>query len=503
MSHLPHSGRLHLPPTTLRRLHFTSRTPNVQLPPTTLRTSTSHLPRSERRHPTYPIPDVHVPPTTLRAPTPHLPHSERRRPTYHTPNVHVPPTTLRTSTTSTCHLPHPGRPCPTYHTPGAYTSHLPHSGRLHFTSRTPNVQLPPTALRTSTSHLPHLGRPSPTSTIPDVLVSPTTLRAPTSHLHRPGRLHPTSIVPVVDSPPTSLRAPTSHLHRPDRPDPTYVVPVAHPYLPIPFPYHPPTAPRPSSLPTSIFCSQLLRSARLLTSHLPRPGRTAIDLPQWDYKSNYHLPDHNKVLSLYLTPATMSAIVAGERPNLLGPAVHKIVDDVLAIIFEACVDPFNREQQTSLFHEVSTLRSIHHVNRRWRSCALAHPSLWGRAVDPDSCSIEWLDLQLKRSNASPLYIVSKAPTFLDTESEIRAKWELLAKHFDRCVYLFALLGPTRIPIGVYNILWRGAELLEECVIKFEVAQLHHQAGATSTRMSAMAKKTAFLGACAQTAAPHNQ
>ncbi|KAF6750135.1 hypothetical protein DFP72DRAFT_851827 [Ephemerocybe angulata] len=140
-------------------------------------------------------------------------------------------------------------------------------------------------------------------------------------------------------------------------------------------------------------------------------------------------------------------------------IHRLVNDILGLIFAFCVNPWHRMEVDSLKTEGRTLRSIHHVNRRWREVALSFPFLWGNTIDPDNSGVQWLELSLNRSRTAPLYIVSKAPERGRPVFQTRKKWELLETHFHRCVYLYALLGPNRGNHGVYDILFRNSESLE--------------------------------------------
>ncbi|KAF6743759.1 hypothetical protein DFP72DRAFT_1079579 [Ephemerocybe angulata] len=180
--------------------------------------------------------------------------------------------------------------------------------------------------------------------------------------------------------------------------------------------------------------------------------------------------HSIQIQIQLEMQTMSPVedVAGRQPSSISPA-HRLVEDLLSTIFQFCVDPLNREAPNSLAAESSALRSIHHVNRRWREVALGCPVLWGKAIDPDSCGVQWLDLVLRRSKKAPIFIVSKAPEAHVAPAKSMEKWKLLTDNFDRCVYLYALLGPGRSESGVYEVLWKGSASLKRCIIKSELSQ----------------------------------
>ena len=74
-----------------------------------------------------------------------------------------------------------------------------------------------------------------------------------------------------------------------------------------------------------------------------------------------------------------------------PAIHRLVDDILAYIFLL----------NATIPEHATTVASSQVCTRWRSIALNHQTIWGRIIDYHRHSLKWIETLLDRSNPSLL------------------------------------------------------------------------------------------------------
>ena len=74
-----------------------------------------------------------------------------------------------------------------------------------------------------------------------------------------------------------------------------------------------------------------------------------------------------------------------------PAIHRLVDDILAYIFFL----------NAAIPEHATTVASSQVCTRWRSIALNHRTIWGRIIDYHRHSLKWIETLLDRSNPSLL------------------------------------------------------------------------------------------------------
>ena len=113
-----------------------------------------------------------------------------------------------------------------------------------------------------------------------------------------------------------------------------------------------------------------------------------------------------------------------------PAIHRLVDDILAYIFLLNATP----PQGPPIVEHATTVATSQVCARWRSIALDCHTIWGLIIDYRRQPLKWIEALLDRSNPSLLDIGSRINKVLLEELEdggqARGVLELVFNHIDR-------------------------------------------------------------------------
>ena len=106
-----------------------------------------------------------------------------------------------------------------------------------------------------------------------------------------------------------------------------------------------------------------------------------------------------------------------------PAIHRLVDDILAYIFLL---------NSTIPEKHATTVASSQVCTRWRSIALNYHAIWGRIINYRRHSLKWLETLLDRSNPSLLDFGSRidwvyCATIADKGQGVL---ELVLNHVDR-------------------------------------------------------------------------
>jgi hypothetical protein len=107
-----------------------------------------------------------------------------------------------------------------------------------------------------------------------------------------------------------------------------------------------------------------------------------------------------------------------------PAIHRLVDDILAYIFllnATLPDPDRREHATTV--------ASSQVCSRWRSIALNCHTIWGPIIDYPEHSLKWIETLLDRSNPSSLDFGRRVNSVFLPDRE-QSVLELVFNHIDR-------------------------------------------------------------------------
>jgi hypothetical protein len=137
-----------------------------------------------------------------------------------------------------------------------------------------------------------------------------------------------------------------------------------------------------------------------------------------------------------------------------PAIHRLVDDILAYIFllNATPDPKSKNQPTI---EHATTVASSQVCTRWRSIALNSRSIWSLIIDYPRHSLKWIEILLDRSNPSLLDFGSRINKVLLEElvDGGQGVLELVFNHIDR-LRIFNL----RVPASFWELHQEVVDLL---------------------------------------------
>ena len=114
-----------------------------------------------------------------------------------------------------------------------------------------------------------------------------------------------------------------------------------------------------------------------------------------------------------------------------PAIHRLVDDILAYIFLL----------NATIPEHATTVAFSQVCTRWRSIGLNYHTIWGRIIDYHRHSLKWIETLLDRSNPSLLDFGSRINgVHFTSHSLAEGVLELVFNHIDR-LRIFNLQVPV--------------------------------------------------------------
>ena len=130
-----------------------------------------------------------------------------------------------------------------------------------------------------------------------------------------------------------------------------------------------------------------------------------------------------------------------------PAIHRLVDDILAYIFLLNANP---QPEWSRYLPIPKLKdppTVEHattvassqVCTRWRSIALSCHTIWSLIIDYRRHSLKWIETLLDRSNPSPLDFGSRF-SIVSLEAGGQGVLELVFNHIDR-LRIFNLYVPA--------------------------------------------------------------
>jgi hypothetical protein len=128
-----------------------------------------------------------------------------------------------------------------------------------------------------------------------------------------------------------------------------------------------------------------------------------------------------------------------------PAIHRLVDDILAYIFLLNATPPDPDADDLTTVEHATTVASSQVCTRWRSIALNCHTIWGLIIDYPRHSLKWIEKLLDRSHPSLLDFGSRIyevllDVFVD-DGHGQGVLELVFNHVDR-LRIFNTLIPTR-------------------------------------------------------------
>jgi hypothetical protein len=115
-----------------------------------------------------------------------------------------------------------------------------------------------------------------------------------------------------------------------------------------------------------------------------------------------------------------------------PAIHRLVDDILAYIFLLNATPPDPESKNHPTVEHARTMAFSQVCTRWRSIALNYHAIWGLIIDYPRHSLKWIETLLDRSSPSLLDFGSRINIIFLEElvDGGQGVLELVFNHIDR-------------------------------------------------------------------------
>jgi hypothetical protein len=158
-----------------------------------------------------------------------------------------------------------------------------------------------------------------------------------------------------------------------------------------------------------------------------------------------------------------------------PAIHRLVDDILAYIFllNATPDPKSKDQPTV---EHATTMASSQVCTRWRSIALNSRTIWSLIIDYPRHSLKWIEILLDRSNPSSLDFGTRI-NHIKLEDGRRGEGvlELVFNHIDR-LRTFNLVVYTSVSASFWKLV--SSQFLQMPAPNLEFVHVFFDSGVTA-------------------------